>query len=652
MIPTSLNRPASSCTDLSKVTQTQSDRTLPPPNPRLMNAPTDPPALQVPGLVYQFLLRADGSVSFLFLSSSCMEFFGLEPTTTELDTPTLVSLLHPEDKAGFYDSIETAAFSLQPWRWVGRFILPSGQTKWIQWDAQPSLQTNGNIFWNGLLVDVTSQHQLNNEVKRLSFLLGLTERLQSSTQLDEIADFALTYLVQATGSAFGDVKVIRDTEQPSCYAHNLRNFVSGEFVATYGKPAVAEMESLLHQGIPQGQGLLWQVVETGKPVFVDDYANHPNAVSTFRHPAIGQIGIFPIPATNGTVIGVLTLESRNLRNLQNSSQQDLLLAACQILGVCIERANDRDRLHQANAILEQNSRELENTLGELQHAQTQLIQSEKMSSLGQLVAGVAHEINNPVSFIQGNLPYAQLYFRDLLNLLKLFLDRYPKPDPEIQTAKEQIEVEFLMEDLPKLLESMQVGAERIKNIVRSLRNFSRLDEAEMKYVNLHEGIDNTLLILGSRLKAKTHCPKIEVIKDYGKLPPIECNAGQLNQVFMNLLSNAIDALEEKWQNEPNLSPSKTPKIWIHTEVAPHSQIQIRIADNGSGIPPSVQQRLFDPFFTTKPVGQGTGLGLSISYQIVTEKHKGQLQCRSMPDEGTEFVILIPLEQTAQSQLVA
>ncbi len=224
---------------------------------------------------------------------------------------------------------------------------------------------------------------------------------------------------------------------------------------------------------------------------------------------------------------------------------------------------------------------------------------------------------------------------------------YPHPALEIQAKEEAIELEFLLEDLPKILSSMQMGAERICQIVLSLRNFSRLDESEMKLVDIHEGIDSTLLILQNRLKANGENPAIEVIKEYGILPRVECYAGQMNQVFMNILSNAIDALEDKIRGEEYPSPC----IWIRTEVRVGNQVAICIADNGPGMMEAVRDKLFDPFFTTKPVGKGTGLGLSISYQIVIEKHGGQLRCISAPRQGAEFVIEIPIRQPHSNNLM-
>jgi signal transduction histidine kinase len=277
---------------------------------------------------------------------------------------------------------------------------------------------------------------------------------------------------------------------------------------------------------------------------------------------------------------------------------------------------------------------LEQTLKELQQTQTRLIQSEKMSGLGQLVAGVAHEINNPVNFISGNIQYLDDYARELLLFLQLYQRHYPAPVPEIQAQMEEIDLDFLQQDMTKLLASMTMGVDRIKNIVASLRTFSRMDEADYKQVDIHEGIESTLLILQHRMKASGSYAGITVLQEYGAIPPVECFAGQLNQVFMNILSNAIDALAEV----------SDATIRITTGWSGNDAVSIRIADNGSGIPEAVRSRIFDPFFTTKPIGKGTGLGLSISYQIITERHRGTLECISTPGAGTTFLITIPLLQ--------
>ncbi|MEH2211540.1 PAS domain-containing sensor histidine kinase [Nostoc sp.] len=316
-----------------------------------------------------------------------------------------------------------------------------------------------------------------------------------------------------------------------------------------------------------------------------------------------------------------------------------------------ERKQAKEALLKSEAQLREQAEELKVALHELKHTQTHLIQTEKMSSLGQLVAGVAHEINNPVNFIYGNLTPAEEYTQDLLSLLQLYQNNYPEPVLEIKNFAELIELDFLKSDFPQIINSMKVGAERIREIVLSLRTFSRLDEAEMKAIDIHEGIDSTLMILQSRFKGNNQRPIIEIIKEYDNLPLVECYAGQLNQVFMNILSNAIDALEESFiicpilgENARRIEQRTPPHICIRTQLQQPNQVTIRITDNGLGIPEDVKKQLFDPFFTTKPIGQGTGMGLAISYQIITEKHGGSLECFSQPGQGAEFVIKIPLIQ--------
>lgn len=305
-----------------------------------------------------------------------------------------------------------------------------------------------------------------------------------------------------------------------------------------------------------------------------------------------------------------------------------------------------DKVAERTQELRKKNDRLKQLLEELSRTQAQMIHSEKMSSLGQMVAGVAHEINNPVNFIHGNLEPVDTYIQDFLRLIEAYQRYYPNPPKALQAEIDEIEPNFLAEDLHKILQSMRVGTNRIREIVLSLRNFSRLDEAELKTVDLHEGLDSTLLILQHRLKATPKHSGISIVKDYGQLPLIDCYPGQLNQVFMNLLANAIDALEEANQKRSISDIDANPNtIWIRTRTIDENRVAIAISDNGLGIPETVRSRLFDPFFTTKPVGQGTGLGLSISYQIVVKTHNGKLNCYSIPGGGTTFEIEIPIRQT-------
>jgi len=346
----------------------------------------------------------------------------------------------------------------------------------------------------------------------------------------------------------------------------------------------------------------------------------------------------------GKLIGILYLENNLTVGAFTPQRLEVLRLLSSQVAISLENAllynSVEQKVQERTQELNEKNERLEQTLRELKLTQAQLIQTEKMSSLGQMVAGVAHEINNPVSFIYGNLNPASEYVRDLLKLIELYQEHYPEPADEILEEIETIELEFLSEDLQKLLDSMKVGAERIRDIVLSLRNFSRLDEAQMKSVDIHQGIDSTVMLLQPRLRKEGGRLGIEVIKNYSTLPLITCYASQLNQVFMNILTNAIDALLVA-RDCPENSQTQ-PTITISTEVTDRKSAIIRIADNGPGMRNEVLHKIFDPFFTTKPVGSGTGLGLSISHSIVVSSHGGKLTCVSAPGEGSEFIIEIPI----------
>jgi two-component system, NtrC family, sensor kinase len=357
----------------------------------------------------------------------------------------------------------------------------------------------------------------------------------------------------------------------------------------------------------------------------------------------------PLAALNllaGIIAGLAIMLMLFLWRVQSMKQKRLQRSNQELEDRVMERTTE---LRQSQVQLQQSNEQLEHrvtertndlcvALDELQRSQLQLIQTEKMSSLGQLVAGVAHEINNPVNFIYGNLKHVNTYAQDLVHLIHLYKQHYKTPPPAIQEAEDSIDVEFVIDDMSKVFTSMKMGADRIKDIVLSLRTFSRMDEAEVKAVNIHDGINSALVILDHRLKLTSTRPAIEVVCDYAELPIVECYAGQLNQVFMNILNNAIDAIEETAAKQDDYQG----QITIRTVSVGAEWVKIAISDNGIGMSEPVRRDMFNPFFTTKPVGQGTGMGLGISYQIITKKHGGKLDCDSTIGKGSELLIHIPI----------
>jgi two-component system, NtrC family, sensor kinase len=364
-----------------------------------------------------------------------------------------------------------------------------------------------------------------------------------------------------------------------------------------------------------------------------------NSVSSFIRPSLNEsllllqsfMGVISI---SSLILSAVLIEQKNSELELENAKKDLELRV-------EERTTTLKIINRKLIVSERDKSELiqslENALQDLKITQAQLIQKEKMSSLGKIVAGIAHEINNPISFIHGNLEPAYEYSQDLLKVIQFYQQEYRNPSIHLQNTLEGIDIDYVRYDLPKLFHSMKNGSQRIRDIVKSLRNFSRLDESDLKTVNIHEGIDSTLLILQNSLKNSSSNFSIDVIKDYGQLPLVDCYAGELNQVFMNIIINAIDALEE-------ISQENHKQIHITTDVVNTNWVKISIVDNGCGIHENILDKIFDPFFTTKPVNKGTGLGLSTSYQIITGLHHGKLYCDSSTGQGTEFVIEIPIKQ--------
>lgn len=477
-----------------------------------------------------------------------------------------------------------------------------------------------------------SEAQFRALAQREELLNRLATLIRNSLDIDTILETTVWELRQLLGIDLCVFTWYRSQENPPVW-EVFKEAKAPEIPSQLGRYATADVQPLMEKILNQ------EILQASDVSKVSD----PRLCQSLMR--LGYQSILGLPLqTNSNELGSLICIHFSKSRVWSDSEVELLCAVREQLAIALNQAELYTASCESARIATAKSFELEKTIRQLQQTQTQLIQSEKMSSLGQLVAGVAHEINNPVNFIYGNLVHATDYIADLLRLINIYQTCYPNPRAEVQEELEAIELDYLVKDLPKLIDSMKVGAERIREIVKSLRTFSRLDEADMKKVDLRENIDSTLMILQNRLKSKSDHPAIEVVRNYGQLPLVECYAGQLNQVFMNLLSNAIDAIDERNKNLNSEEIKTIPSIISIAIVAKGDWVQIRFFDNGIGMKKEVISRIFDPFYTTKSVGKGTGLGLSISYQIVVEKHKGRFSVSSEPGQGTEFVIEIPKQQ--------
>ena len=528
----------------------------------------------VPDVLYEMKLDSQSVVSFPYFSTASHRLLNMSPEQFQQRGAGVIELVHPDEREGLKEAVRASALTLKVCRYDCRLRLPSGKHKWVRTIAQPQPQPDGSIVWYGCLSDVSDRKEIETKL---------------SNSLKEVADvrFALDC---------SSIVVVTDHRGYITYVNDkfceISKYRRSELVGRTHRLVNA------HYHKPEFFKDMWQTIASGK-VWHGEVKNKAKTgefywLDTTIVPFVNEAG-YPY----------------------------------QYVAI----RNDITERKQAEMQLREQKEALACTLDELKQAQSRLVHGEKMSSLGQLVAGVAHEINNPVSFIYGNVKPANRYANSLIELLRLYQTHLPEPPEEILDELEDLDFEFMTEDLLKLLSSMKMGAERIRQIVSSLRTFSRKDEAEQKSVDIHQGIDSTLLILGHRLKAESQRPTINIEKAYAKLPSINCYAGQLNQVFMNILSNSIDAL----------ATIESPQICITTDLV-GDQVQIMFSDNGDGISEEVRSHIFDPFFTTKPIGQGTGMGLSISYQIVTERHGGSIICESEPGQGTTFTIKIPQHQ--------
>ena len=704
-------------------------------------------AANVPGMIYQYLLRPDGSNDFIYVSPGCRELYELEPEKLKKNSAFMWSAVHPDDLQPLSESIAISAKNLQPWIYEGRIVTRSGKLKWISGLARPELQPNGDILWEGVTIDISDRklaeialeqskialQQANQELENR--ILERTEALETSQKMlwlviDNIPQF------------------IAWKDRDSVYLGGNKNFtkVAGfhhqsEIAGLTDwdmpwKPEEAEFFRACDRRIMDSNTPEYHIIEpqlqadgtqrwldTNKIPLHDNNGNVAGILCTFEDITErlsleaklqaseelfrkifedAPIGINLVNLddnklvrvnktycemlgyTAAELVGKTFIEIGHSEDNQKKSQVAAALYRGEITNYQIEvrqisatgkivwvnvtatairdgegkpiynlgmienitnRKISEAALQASEAQLRKQAAQLQEAYEQLQHAQIQLVQSEKMSSLGQMVAGIAHEINNPATFIHGNISHTHHYFHDLIELLNVYQHCYPSPVPQIAKKVKEVELDFLKEDLPKMLNSMRVGVERISKIVLSLRNFSRLDESEMKLADIHEGIDSTLLIVQHRLHQENKTSRIEIIKEYGKISKVYYCPGQLNQVFLNIINNAIDALEN--QPQPRTIVIRT--LIKKAELNSHSKSQldrsdrivICIADSGPGMTEDVRRRLFDPFFTTKPVGSGTGLGLSISHQIVVEKHRGSLRCICAPGQGAEFWIELP-----------
>lgn len=535
-------------------------------------------------------------------------------------------------------STQQSLFIPSPSHSLGGVIIPiPGQTRWLgcleahaydlnefALEAIHFLQTVSHI-----LANATARHRSEALHSTQSKIL---EQVAIETDADVIYNVLCELLEEQLPDAHCSVILVEpETKQlrvaaaptlPPAYKQNVDGLIAGPCTGSCGTAAYL-----------------------GKSVFVDDVANDP-LWATFRDFAIAQsiraCWSMPFFSKNGQVLGTFAI-SHCSPCKPTAYHRAVLKAATHLASITTEAHRTQLSRQQLHETLEKQvaarTAELENTLQNLKQTQLQLIQAEKMVGLGQMVAGIAHEINNPTSFILGNLDPIEEYTQELIELAQLYETEYSNPSPKLASKLRNLDLDYVTEDLPKVLNSIRHGSERITSIVLRLRNFSRLGESDQKPVDLHQGIENTLMILNHRLVPHGERPAVEIQRQYKELPLVPCFGNQLNQALMNILANAIDALEE--------NHIENPVITIRTEAQPN-QVVIRIADNAGGIDPALQRRIFEPFFTTKAVGKGTGLGLSISYQIVVDRHQGRLTCLSEPGQGTEFVIEIPLTDSRRS----
>ncbi|MDX2244722.1 MAG: ATP-binding protein [Leptolyngbyaceae cyanobacterium bins.302] len=542
----------------------------------------------------------DAELCFIHVNSNWQHDLGW--TLVQLEGRSWFEWAHPDTVDHDRSTLQHQLKSTQTLSLTNRYRHYDGSYRWLSWSGA---NQDGCLYLTAR--DITTQQE---EIQALK-----TERQSLYSLLDQLPSFL--YL------------------QPQNHGVGFYNQRFREIFGEPGDRHCYEVIAGLQQPCPQCP--TFRVFDTNAPQLWEYHdAKSDRFYQIYDYPFVALNGE-PMVVEMGLDITAQKKAEAELRQAHNELEQRVAERTARL-------TQATKKLQQRDLELTEKNEQLEQALIQLKSTQSQLVQTEKISSLGQLVAGIAHEVNNPISFISGNLHHALEYSGDLINLIRLYQNLIPNPPNQIQQEAEKIELDYVLEDLPKLLSSMRVGIDRIRDIMQSLRNFSRVDKNGAAPADLLGGIDTTLMILQHRLKAKPERPEIKVIKHWQNLPLIECSLGQLNQVFMNLISNAIDALDDAYAQ----GQQPQPQILISTDVMNEHRVKIAIEDNGIGIPENVRTQVFEPFFTTKPVGKGTGLGLSISYQIVTEMHRGSLTCHSGVPSGTQFVIQLPVCQSSES----
>ncbi len=569
------------------------------------------------------LCIADFTGKFRRVNPSWQRVLGYD--LEELERLNILDLVHPDDIRITIETMARLAAHEPISKFVNRYRTRAGDYRYIEWLAAPE----EDLIYAAAR-DITERQAAATEVqellRRTQILSSITQSIRNSLDLEVIVQNAVTAI-------FTDVDVDICTFgwcYQASHPETSEPVIEQQILV---QEKVPEVKDWLGTHFLPGFNSVYQHIIANEPYYLTsvEECQDEGLKAICRESGINSYCCLPICSING-YWGIFELARISHEAQWDEDEMELLNEISDQIAIAIQQA---ELYQEAKAKREA----LSHAYRQLQETQVQLVQAEKMSSLGQLVAGIAHEINNPVNFIYGNLQYTAEYADSLLKLVQAYQQEYPTPSEAIAKLIEDIELDFVKDDFNQLITSMRNGATRIRDIVKSLRTFSRLDEAELKAVDLHENIDSTLVILQNRLKGRRDEPDIEIIKHYAALPPIECYSGLLNQVFMNLLVNAIDAIQQRRERLPWEQQSDyVGCITITTAPITSTQVRISIHDNGIGMTRQIQDQIFNPFFTTKPVGTGTGMGLPTSYQIIRKYHDGELTCSSVPDQGTEFTI--------------